>query len=204
MPDEYSWEWGGFPQRSQVSMEFPTLSDTAPLNSHGPEADGQLPASQPTEFQRSKSLPPEFEHDVSEGVPSTSLQSGEQPNGQEPLSDIEIGFDKDSGISGRDRRSWVRWWRRDGRHPRGVNVRLDRPPLKGAVSTPSPSVRCIWTFLLCDSHHLSTNRKHGKLRPSMCRLPMNVRAKCPAFHYPHLPQTCRLVHIRHFPEEDKK
>lgn len=185
-------------------MEFPTLSDTAPLNPDGPELDGQLPASQPTEFQRSKSLPPEFEHDVSEGVPSTSLQSDEQPNGQEPLSDVEIGFDKDSGMSGRERRSWVRWWRRDSRHPRSVNVRLDRPPLKSAVSMSSPSVSCIWSLLLCDSHHRTTKRNHGELHPSMGQLQTSVRAKFLAFHYPHLPQSCRLACIHHFPEEDEK
>lgn len=202
--DEYSWEWGGFPQRSQVHMEFPTFSDTAPLNPHGPEADGQLPVIQPTECQRSKSLPPEFEHDASEGVPSMSLQSDEQPNGQEPLSDVEIGFDQDSGMSGRERRSWVRWWRRDSRHSRSVNVRLDRPSLKSAVSTPSSSVSCIWPSFSCDSHHLTTKRNYGRRHPSMCRLQKSVRAKCPTFHYPHLPRSCRVVWIHRFPEDDEK
>jgi len=135
-------------------MEYPTLSDTAPLNAHGSEADEQLLASQHGEFQRSKSLPPELEHDISERVPSASLQSEEQINGQEPLSDVETGFNNDSGMSARERRSWVRWWRRDSRHPRSGDLHCERPPLKSAVSTPLPSVSCILSFCICDSHHI--------------------------------------------------
>ncbi|KAH9998460.1 Lipin/Ned1/Smp2-domain-containing protein [Russula compacta] len=136
-PDEYSWEWGEFPQRSQIQMQHPTHSGTASLKSvHGTEPDEQLVVSEPGEFQRSKSLPPELELDASEGVPSTSLQSNEQLNGHEPLSDVETGFDHDSRMSSRERRSWVRWWRRDSGHPRSVDV---RPSLKSAASTPLPS-----------------------------------------------------------------
>jgi hypothetical protein len=145
--DEYSWEWGGFPQRSQIHMEHPTLSDAVPLNVRRSEADEQLLANQPGEFQRSKSLPPAFELDMPEEVPATTLQSDERLNGQEPLSDIEIGIDdNDSDMPGRERRSWVRWWRRDSRHPRSVDVHLGRPPLKSTESTPLPSVSCIPSF----------------------------------------------------------
>ena len=175
MSDEYSWEWGGFPQRSQIRMEHPTLSDTAPLNVHSSEVDEQLLVSQPGEFQRSKSLPPEFELDISEGVSSISLQSDEL-NGQEPMSDVETGFDNDSSMSGRERRSWVRWWRRDGKHPRS-DVRLERLPLKSSLSTPLPSVSCIPSFLACDSHCPTTKRNCWELQPSKCQLQTNVRAK---------------------------
>jgi len=130
--DEYSWEWGGFPQRSQIHIH-PTLSDTAPLRTeHDTEA---VEVNQSGEFQRSKSLPPEFALDPTEGVASTLLQSDEQLNGEEFLSDVEAGFDDgDSGMSRRERRSWVRWWRRDSKHQRSVNVPFERPPLKSAVS----------------------------------------------------------------------
>lgn len=132
-------------------MQHPTHSGTAPLKSvHGTEHDEQLVVSEPGEFQRSKSLPPELELDASDGVPSTSLQSNEQLNGQEPLSDVEIGFDHDSGMSNQERRSWVRWWRRDSRHPRSIDV---RPSLKSAATTPLPSVSCILSYYLCVSDH---------------------------------------------------
>lgn len=112
--DEYSWEWGGFPQRAQTH----TYSGTAPMETaHGTEIDEQLVVSQSGEFQRSKSLPPELERDLTEEVPSISLQSDEQLNEQELLSDVETGFDHDLML-GRERGSWARWWRRDNRHSR--------------------------------------------------------------------------------------
>lgn|SRR6266850_1478467 len=203
MSDEYSWEWGGFPQRSQIHIEHPTLSDTAPLNVRGPEVDEQLLVSQPGEFQRSKSLPPEFELDISEGVSSISLQSDEQLNGQEPMSDVETGFDNDSSMSGRERRSWVRWWRRDGRHPRSVDVRLERPPLKSSVSTPLPSVSCIPSLLACDSHCSTTKRNRGGVQPSKCQLQTSVRSKYPSPHRRRLPQSHEQVGTHPFLEEDE-
>lgn len=137
-------------------MEY-TLSGTAPLKTmHGMEIDEQLESSQPGEFQRSKSLPPEFELDVTEGVPSTSLQLNEQPSGQELLSDVETGFDHDSGMLGRESRSWARWWRRDNRHARRADMRSERPPLQSAASAPLPSVSCILSFFSCDSDHVNT------------------------------------------------
>ena len=202
--DEYSWEWGGFPQRSQIHMEHPTLSDTAPLNVHSSEADEQLLASQPGEYQRSKSLPPEFELDMPESVPATSLQLDEQLNGQEPLSDVETDLENDSGLSGRERRSWVRWWRRDSRHPQSVDARLERPSLKSTVSTPLPSVSCIPPFCACDSHRLTAERNHGGLHPSMCQPQTSVRAKCPRSYCLHLPLSQGEVWTRQLLGEDEK
>ena len=141
--DDYSWEWGGFPQRSQIHMED-THSGTAPLKTtHGTDADEQLIVGQSGEFQRSKSLPPELERDLTEEVPSISLQSDEQLNEQELLSDVETGFDHDPML-GRERGSWTRWWRRDNR----VDGRSDRPPLQSATSVPLPSVSFIYPSML--------------------------------------------------------
>jgi hypothetical protein len=129
-------------------VQYPTLSGTAPLKTvHGTEADELLVASQPEGFQRSKSLPPEFELDITEEAPSTSLQLNEQLSGQEPLSDVETGFDHDSGMSGRERRSWVRWWRRESRHSR-IDMHFDRTHPKSVAGTPLPSVRRIF-ILTC-------------------------------------------------------
>jgi len=131
--DEYSWEWGEFPQRSQIQMED-THSGTAPLKTaRGTETDEQVVVSQLGEFQRSKSLPPELERDLTEKVPSILLQSSEQLNEQELLSDVETGFDHDPML-GREHGSWARWWRRDNRHTRRVDGRSDRPPLQSASS----------------------------------------------------------------------
>ncbi|KAI9510058.1 Lipin/Ned1/Smp2-domain-containing protein [Russula earlei] len=135
--DEYSWEWGGFPQRSQSHSQYLALSDTAPLKTvHGIDANEETMAGHPVEFQRSKSLPPEFELDPPEGVTPTS---NDHFSGQEPLSDVEPVLDHDSGMLDRDRRSWVRWWRRDSKHQRDVDVAFERPSLKSAMSTPLPS-----------------------------------------------------------------
>lgn len=145
--DEYSWEWGGFPQRSQIRIEY-DFSGTAPKAAHGTETDVHLVVSQPEEFQRSKILPPEFELDLTQEVPSASLQLNAQLNGQDLLSDVETGFDHDPNMLGREYRSWARWWRRDNRHPRRVDVHSERPPLQSAVSAPLPSVSCIYIFPL--------------------------------------------------------
>jgi phosphatidate phosphatase LPIN len=142
--DEYSWEWGGFPQRSKIRMEY-TVSDTAPVKTaHSTETDEQLVVSQLGEFQRSKSLPPEFELDATEGVASTSRKSNEQLSGPEMLSDVETGFDYDSSMLDRESKSWARWWRRDNRHPRRVDIRSERLPLQSAASEPSPGVSCFF------------------------------------------------------------
>lgn len=136
--DEYSWEWGGFPQRTQIRMEY-TLSDTTPVKTaHSTQNDEQLVVSQVGEFHRSKSLPPEFELDVTEGVASTSRQSNEQLSGRELHSDVETGFDHDSSMLDRESKSWARWWRRDNKHPRRVDIRSERPPLQNAASAPLP------------------------------------------------------------------
>ena len=111
--DEYSWEWGEFPQRAQTH----THSGTAPTKTaRGTEVD-ELVVSQSGEFQRSKSLPPELERDLTDEVPSISLQSDEQFNERELLSDVETGFDHDLMMD-RERGTWARWWRRDNRHSR--------------------------------------------------------------------------------------
>lgn len=148
--DEYSWEWGRFPQRSQIRMEY-TLPSTTPMKTErSTETDEQLVVSQMGEFQRSKSLPPEFELEVTGEVASTSLPSNEQ---QELLSDVETGFDHDSGMLGRESKSWARWWRRDNRHARRLDIRdgrllqstesvpLSPPELRASVPSPFPGKR---------------------------------------------------------------
>ena len=164
--DEYSWEWGGFPQRSQINMED-TRSGTAPLKTvHRTEADEQLVISQTGEFHRSKSLPPELERDLAEELPSISLQSNEQLNEQELLSDVETGFDHDLML-GRERRSWARWWRRDNRHTRAFDGLNDRPVLQSAASTPLPSVSFVCPSVLVILIMSAQKRKHRKLLPPM-------------------------------------
>lgn len=133
--DEYSWEWGGFPQRSQIHIEDAHSGTTQLNTARGAEADEQLVVSQSGEFQRSKSLPPELERDLTEEIPSISLQSSEQLSEQDLLSDVETGFDYDPMLS-RERGSWTRWWRRDNR----VDGRSDRPSLQNAGSVPLSSV----------------------------------------------------------------
>ena len=133
--DEYSWEWGGFPQRSQIHIEDAHSGTTHLNTARGAEADEQLVVSQSGEFQRSKSLPPELERDLTEEIPSISLQSSEQLSEQDLLSDVETGFDYDPMLS-RERGSWTRWWRRDNR----VDGRSDRPSLQNAGSVPLSSV----------------------------------------------------------------
>ena len=160
--DEYSWEWGGFPQRSQINME-----DTdSGIASHGTETDEQLIVSQSGEFHRSKSLPPELECDLTEELPSISLQPNEQLNEQELLSDVETGFDHDLML-GRERRSWARWWRRDNRHTRRVDGRSDRPHLQSAASTPLTSVSFVCPSVLAILIMSTQKRKHRKLLPPM-------------------------------------
>ena len=192
--DEYSWEWGGFPQRSQIHMED-THSDTAPLETAcGTEADEQLVVSQSGEFQRSKSLPPELERDLTEEVPLISLQSNEELNEQEMLSDVETGFDHDPML-GRERGSWTRWWRRDNR----VDVRSDRPPLRSAASAPLANVSFICPSVLAILITFTQIRKPRKLLPPMFRLKTSARVILPLIHYPHLPQSYVTVCLPRFP-----
>jgi hypothetical protein len=198
-PDEYSWEWGGFPQRSQIHMED-THSGTTPLETaRGTEANEQLVVSQSGEFQRSKSLPPELERDLTEEVPSISLQSDEQLDEQELLSDVETGFDHDPML-GRERGSWTRWWRRDNR----VDGRSDRPPLQNAVSVPLSSVSFLCPSILVILIVLTQKRKHRKLLPPMCRLQASARVILPSIHHPHLPQSYVPVCLPRFPEDNQR
>lgn len=140
--DDYSWEWGGFPQRSPIGMQYPAPAPLKILD--GTPADDLATASKPDEFHRSKSLPPEFELDFSDGPPSTSPPEAEQLRGLEPLSDVETDYGHGpSSPSQEEYKSWVRWWRRDRRLPGGVDIRVERPPSKHAATTPLPSVSCV-------------------------------------------------------------
>ena len=140
--DDYSWEWGGFPQRSPLHIQYPNFpSPGQPKSADTVEHDEQLPAAgQSEEFQRSKSLPPEFELNLSEEASSPALQTSKQLLGQELLSDVETGYGRGMRTSSRERRSWVRWWRRDSRHPQSVDVDNERPSLRNAASIPLPTV----------------------------------------------------------------
>jgi hypothetical protein len=179
--DDYSWEWGGFPQRSQVHVQYATLQGPCPPEIvNGAESDEQLSVSQPEEFQRSKSLPPEFELDLPEEAAS-SLQTSEQLPGQEPVSDIETGYDHGLRTSGRERRSWVRWWRRDSRHPQSVDVRIERPPVRSAASTPLPIVSRV--LCSCGSKQVNLKRRRRELHPFM----FSLRTRAPA---PRLSSHC--------------
>jgi hypothetical protein len=201
--DEYSWEWGGFPQRSRIHMED-THSDTAPLiAARGTETDDQLVVSQSGEFQRSKSLPPELEHDLTTEVPSISLQSDEQLNEQELLSDVETGFDHDPML-GRERGSWARWWRRDNRYTQRVDGPSDRPPLQSVASAPLPTVSFVCPSILAILITSTQKRKHGKLLPLMCQLQTSARVMLPSILYPHLPKSYVLVSLPRFPEDNQR
>ncbi|KAH9978528.1 Lipin/Ned1/Smp2-domain-containing protein [Lactifluus volemus] len=139
--EDYSWEWGGFPQRSPVHIQYPNFpSPSQPKSVDIVEHDEQLPAAdQPEEFQRSKSLPPEFELNLSEEASSPALQTSKQLLGQELLSDVETGYGRGMRTSSRERRSWVRWWRRASGHPQSVDVDNERPSLRSAASIPLPT-----------------------------------------------------------------
>ncbi|KAH9176429.1 Lipin/Ned1/Smp2-domain-containing protein [Lactarius sanguifluus] len=128
--DDYSWEWGGFPQRSPIGMQYPAPALLKTLD--GTPVDDLATASKHDEFHRSKSLPPEFELDFSDEPPCTSPAEAEQIRGSEPLSDVETDFSHGPSSPSQEYRSWVRWWRR-------VDVRVERSHLKNAASTPLPS-----------------------------------------------------------------
>lgn len=131
--DDYSWEWGGFPQRSPIGMQYPVPTPLQALD--GTLADDLVTASKLDDFHRSKSLPPEFELEFSDELPSTSLPEAEHLRQLEPLSDLETDYSHGPSSPSQEYRSWVRWWRRDRRLPSGV----ERPPLKAVASTPLPS-----------------------------------------------------------------
>ncbi|KAN0129760.1 LNS2 (Lipin/Ned1/Smp2) domain containing protein [Lactarius tabidus] len=155
--DDYSWEWGGFPQRSPIGMQYPVPTPLQALD--GTSADDLVTASELDDFHRSKSLPPEFELEFSDELPSTSLPEAEHLRQLEPLSDVEADYSHGPSSPSQEYRSWVRWWRRDRRLPRGVDEAhrastidvptLDEstrhsstilhPALSGAPSTSSPS-----------------------------------------------------------------
>jgi hypothetical protein len=135
--DDYSWEWGGFPQRSPIGMQYPVPTPLQALD--GTLADDLVTASKLDDFHRSKSLPPEFELEFSDELPSTSLPEAEHLRQLEPLSDLETDYSHGPSSPSQEYRSWVRWWRRDRRLPSGV----ERPPLKAVASTPLPSVSCV-------------------------------------------------------------
>jgi len=139
--DDYSWEWGGFPQRSPMAMQYPA---PALLNTLGgiPTDDSAI-ESEHDEFHRSRSLPPEFELDYSDSPLSSSPPEAEQLRGLEPLSDVETDYGQAPSSSSQEYRSWVRWWRRDRRVPSGVDARVERAPLKNAASMPLSSVSCV-------------------------------------------------------------
>ena len=109
----------------------------------GTPVDDLATASNIDDFHRSKSLPPEFELEFSDDLPSTSLPEDEQLRRLEPLSDVETDYSHGPSSPSQEYRSWVRWWRRDRRLPSGVDVRVERPPLKAAASTPLPSVSSV-------------------------------------------------------------
>jgi hypothetical protein len=161
----------------------------------GTETDEQLVVSQSGEFQRSKSLPPELERDLAEEVPSISLQSDEQLNEQELLSDVETGFDHDPML-GRERGSWTRWWRRDNR--------VDGRSLQSAASVPLPSVSFVCPSLLAILITSTQKRTHRRLLPPMCRLQTSARVILPSIHYPHLSQSYVPVCLPRFPKDDQR
>jgi hypothetical protein len=138
--DDYSWEWGGFPQRSPIGIQYPAPAPLKTLD--GTQAD-DLATAKPDEFHRSKSLPPEFELDFSDEPTSTSPPEAKQLRQLEPLSDVETDFGHGPSSPSQEYRSWVRWWRRDRRLPSSVDVGVEHPPFKNAASTPLPSVSCV-------------------------------------------------------------
>ena len=200
--DEYSWEWGGFPQRAQTHLAD-THSGTAVKSARGTETNEQLIVSQSGEYQRSKSLPPELECDLTEEVPSISLQSDEQLNDQELLSDVETGFDHDPML-GRERGSWARWWRRDNRHSRRVDERSDRPPLQSAASASLLSVSFVCHSTIAILITSTQKRMHRELLPPMSRLKTSAHMILPSTPYPHLPQSYVPVCLPRFPENDQR
>lgn len=119
--EEYSWEWGAFPQRSPVKPTFPR-SGRSP---HGAEEDRGLPASVDavmTDFQRSKSLPPDLEDAGAMSEPEPEVERDEEKSGGEETP-LERAQDRASRGGGRDEKGtgWG-WWRRGGANNRTQSV----------------------------------------------------------------------------------
>jgi hypothetical protein len=203
--DDYSWEWGGFPQRSQVHMQYPTLPSLGqPKTVDSAETDEQLPGSKPEEFQRSKSLPPELEINLPEEAASPSLQTSEQLPRHEPLSDVETGYDHNLRTSGREHRSWVRWWRRDSRHPQSIGVGIERPSLRNAASTPLPTVSGILCCCSCSFQYMNVIRRHREHHSFMFRPRLRARAPRLTSRHLHLFQKCHPVGCHRLLQEGQK
>ncbi|KAF8274415.1 Lipin/Ned1/Smp2-domain-containing protein [Lactarius quietus] len=88
--DDYSWEWGRFPQRSPINMQYPVPIPLQTLD--GTSTDDLAMANKLDDFHRSKSLPPEFELEFSDELPSTSPPEVEQLRQLEPLLDGETDY----------------------------------------------------------------------------------------------------------------
>ena len=140
-PPDYSWEWGGFPQRSPVGTQYPVPTPLQTLD--GALADDLATDSKVDDFHRSQSLHPEFGLEFSDEPPSTLPPEADQLHQLESLSDVETEYGHGPSSPSQEYRSWVRWWRRDRRLPSGVDIRVERPPLKTAATIPLPSVSCI-------------------------------------------------------------
>ncbi|KAI9463544.1 LNS2-domain-containing protein [Lactarius psammicola] len=168
--DDYSWEWGGFPQRSPIGMQYPAPAPLKTLD--GTPADDLATGSKTDDFHRSKSLPPEFELDFSDEPPSTSPPEAEQIRELDPLLDVETDFGHGQSSSSQEYRSWVRWWRRDRRLPGGADVRVERPPLKNAASTPLPSETQRASSVDVSTRDEGTGSSSTILRPALSESPV--------------------------------
>jgi hypothetical protein len=122
-----------------MQYQVPTPLQTLDSNS----ADDLAMANKLDDFHRSKSLPPEFELEFTDELPSTSPPEAEQLRQLEPLLDGETDYGHGPSSPSQEYKSWVRWWRRDRRLPNGVDVRVERPPLKTVASTVLSSVSCV-------------------------------------------------------------
>ncbi|VDB89890.1 unnamed protein product [Peniophora sp. CBMAI 1063] len=121
--EEYSWEWGAFPQRSPVKPTFPR-SGRSPL---GVDEELGLPPSVDaviTDFHRSKSLPPDLEDAGATSEPEPEREHGEKSGDDGPLSEGEEDHAPRGGPRDREGKGtgWGRWWRRGGAKNRTQSV----------------------------------------------------------------------------------
>ncbi|TFY54890.1 hypothetical protein EVG20_g9528, partial [Dentipellis fragilis] len=118
-PDEYSWEWGAFPQKSPMTAQFPNkhkYADIAELEGEsdlsGPEGEKSEVSGSPGDFQRSKSLPPMLDMEEEKGVvsePEPEIEH-EPKSDDEPLSEGEgpgPGLLEPRPAEGAGRTSWM-------------------------------------------------------------------------------------------------
>ncbi|KAA1473419.1 LNS2-domain-containing protein [Dentipellis sp. KUC8613] len=139
-PDEYSWEWGAFPQKSPMTAQFPNKhkhADIAELEGEsdlsGPEGEKSEASGSPVDFQRSKSLPPMLDMEEEKGVvsePEPEIEH-EPKSDEEPLSEGEgprSGQLEPRPAEGAGRTSWVRWWRRNKTRTQSVDDRRRNGP----------------------------------------------------------------------------